>query len=500
VIKNVNYFTKYADQDLCGDETSWAHGGYGEADYGLVGRVMGKPGMTRGGQTVIISDVSCTRPRAYIHRHKKHTMPPGWTKQVHFEAKSMIDELLLKVEDDSDDEDESKIFKSPPHITFDNYFCDDVVLDYMGQRGFGATMMNRRDCLPQGIPGMYICKEKTEAKTQRSSVAIFNNPITLVKEVAADGDMKAYRRVRSNFQSTSSCNIATVNALNDNCLYVKQKDRGQGPAKRIWGIEMSSSREMYLKTYGRIDVMDHLIKNCSMHYCSWKYWHSAMLHAKAMAIVTAYDMYIECAAGKLNPLWKVQKPMTLWRFRERLSIQILQYDPQHHLYPGDEALRKSTQKSKAQRKTSKVRASALSDSGGIKRGRGRPNKRTASPTVPNGVTAEFLSTAITGRNARLCGNLSNFMRHINSRIYDKHGCQCVYCGLDWNLKCGICKEWVHWYPKTGVAKGADCYMKYNDEEYFGLGYDDQVALLKKRRKDWTAPNLTQRRANARHVA
>jgi hypothetical protein len=75
---------------------------------------MGKPGMTRGGQTVIISDVSFTRPRAYMHRHKKHTMPSGWTKQGPFEAKSMIDELLLKVEDDSDDEDESKIFKSPP--------------------------------------------------------------------------------------------------------------------------------------------------------------------------------------------------------------------------------------------------------------------------------------------------------------------------------------------------------------------------------------------------
>jgi hypothetical protein len=83
---------------------------------------------------------------------------------------------------------------------------------------------NRRDRLPQGIPGMYLCKEKTEAKTQSSRVARFNNPITLVKEVAADGDRKAYRRVHSTFQSTSSCNIATVNDLNDNCLYVKQKE------------------------------------------------------------------------------------------------------------------------------------------------------------------------------------------------------------------------------------------------------------------------------------
>jgi hypothetical protein len=49
-------------------------------------------------------------------------------------------------------------------------------------------MTNRRECLPQGIPGMNLCKEKTEAKTQRLRVAIFNNPITLVKEVAANGE------------------------------------------------------------------------------------------------------------------------------------------------------------------------------------------------------------------------------------------------------------------------------------------------------------------------
>jgi hypothetical protein len=114
----------------------------------------------------------------------------------------------------------------------------------MGQRGFGATMTNRRDRLPQGIPEIYLCKEKTEAKMQRSRVARFNNPITIVKEVVADVDKKAYHRVHSTFQSTSSCNIATVNDLNDKCLYVKHKDRGQGPAKRNWGIEMNSSREI----------------------------------------------------------------------------------------------------------------------------------------------------------------------------------------------------------------------------------------------------------------
>jgi hypothetical protein len=113
VIKNVTYFTEYADQYICSDETSWAHGGYGDANSGLVGHVMGKSGMACGGKTIIVSDVSCRRPILYIHRHKKHTMPPDWTKQGPFEAKYMNDELLLKVEDDNDDEDDSMISKSP---------------------------------------------------------------------------------------------------------------------------------------------------------------------------------------------------------------------------------------------------------------------------------------------------------------------------------------------------------------------------------------------------
>jgi hypothetical protein len=95
--------------------------GYGEAESGLVGRVMGKPGMTHGGQTVIIIDVSCTRPRAYINRHNMQIMPPRWTKQGHIEVKSIIGELFQNVEDDSNTEDKTKIFKSPPPNNFGKY-------------------------------------------------------------------------------------------------------------------------------------------------------------------------------------------------------------------------------------------------------------------------------------------------------------------------------------------------------------------------------------------
>ena len=79
LVHNVNAITKTAALDLCGDETTWGHGGYGEAGSGLCGRITGKPGITKGGQIVILSDVGSVRPHAYMHHHKLHEKPTGWT-------------------------------------------------------------------------------------------------------------------------------------------------------------------------------------------------------------------------------------------------------------------------------------------------------------------------------------------------------------------------------------------------------------------------------------
>jgi hypothetical protein len=108
---------------------------------------------------------------------------------------------------------------------------------------------------------------------------------------------------------------------------------------------MNSSRELYFKTYGAIDKMDHMIDDCDMHCQSWKYRHSVMLHAKSMAIVTVYDMYKECAEGKFDPSWKVQIE-DFHTFRERLLDQMLQYDPCHRLYHGYDNLHDCTQQNR----------------------------------------------------------------------------------------------------------------------------------------------------------
>jgi hypothetical protein len=146
-------------------------------------------------------------------------------------------------------------------MTWDNFFSGDAIFEYAAVKGFGLTMTCRRDRLPNKgiIKGKYFHKEKTDSKA-RPKAARYEQPIFAIKRV---GDSLIQH---TSFQSTSSCNITCVNALNELQLYVTAKERGRGLNKRHWGIEMNEARELYLKTYGTIDRIDHLIHNCCMSY------------------------------------------------------------------------------------------------------------------------------------------------------------------------------------------------------------------------------------------
>jgi hypothetical protein len=163
---------------------------------------MGKPGITKGGQTVIISDIDCLRPRAYIHRHKKHEKPRGWGKQGPFEVKCILEDVkkMMPMDDgDNGGDDRMCLWDEHPHCTWDNYFSGDQIFDHMGNLGFGALMTCRRDRLPSGIPEKYLSKKKMDT-SDKTKVARFNQPIVLVSKA------KSYQRVHVSFQSTSSYN------------------------------------------------------------------------------------------------------------------------------------------------------------------------------------------------------------------------------------------------------------------------------------------------------
>ena len=80
IIENLNAVTERAELDLCGDETTYGHMGYGEAGSGLVSQIMNKP-VSKGRQIVVLSDVSKNDPRAYLHCHKCHKKIDGFSKQ-----------------------------------------------------------------------------------------------------------------------------------------------------------------------------------------------------------------------------------------------------------------------------------------------------------------------------------------------------------------------------------------------------------------------------------
>ena len=64
---NVNAITHLADLDLCGDETTWGHQGFGERGSGILQRIAIKPHVTKGGQVVMVCDIHRIHPHDFIH-------------------------------------------------------------------------------------------------------------------------------------------------------------------------------------------------------------------------------------------------------------------------------------------------------------------------------------------------------------------------------------------------------------------------------------------------
>ena len=98
---------------------------------------------------------------------------------------------------------------------------------------------------------------------------------------------------------------------------------------------MNEARQLYLGSYFHVNKLDSSLEKCKMYYHSWKYWHMDMPHAKNNAVSVVYSMYIEVTEGKLDPDWKVEKPRSYYKFRDKLSKQMLEYNPIDLLYPGN---------------------------------------------------------------------------------------------------------------------------------------------------------------------
>jgi hypothetical protein len=145
--------------------------------------------------------------------------------------------------------------------------------------------------------------------------------------------------------------------------------------------------------------MDHLIQDAKCFYRSWKYWHAAMLHGKALAVVVAYNMYLEVAEGKLDPAWKNEKPMGFHTFRERLSEQMLIYIPEAKQYQGDSKMKGATQMNARQRQRAASSQAAA--------------RRTVTPGDDK-VTKQQFEQEKGHVDSHLCGDLDPLLHHVHS--------------------------------------------------------------------------------------
>ena len=93
IVHNVNYLTEHAELDATIDETTFATASPGEKGASITFRVIDKPNVSKGGQTVLVCDSHRVRPRAYYHRHKLHPKPDGWTASGMIEARRLYEKL-----------------------------------------------------------------------------------------------------------------------------------------------------------------------------------------------------------------------------------------------------------------------------------------------------------------------------------------------------------------------------------------------------------------------
>ena len=232
-----------------------------------------------------------------------------------------------------------------------------------------------------------------------------------------------------------------------------------------------------------------LLTCCLLIICcsTWKYWHAPMLHAKGMAIVVAYDMYLECTEGNLESSWKIDKPVTFHRFREKLAKKMLQYSPKNRKYLGDDKFRASTQQPKERRPASAASvASSLSDS------------RSTEKSMTS-ITKDDLSAA---EGRRLCGDLSAFCEHVESiqRIPNRNSKCCVVCGKDTYWVCMKCRGpdgnrgvAMHATTSEETGRSIPCMFHHHNESFFGLARNDYKLTGIKHKKDWSFPTADERR-------
>ena len=151
------------------------------------------------------------------------------------------------------------LFHYNPPTTVDNCFVTDSVLDWDGNEVLVIIVTNARNRLPKDVKQLYLYKGNKNATLKHTKAVRFFESIFAVKNYS-----RVFQCVNVSFQSTSSCNIASINTLNECTNFVEIREKFRGNHKRQWVIEMNHAWRIYLATYLCIDVLDGKIQNAQI--------------------------------------------------------------------------------------------------------------------------------------------------------------------------------------------------------------------------------------------
>ena len=154
-----------------------------------------------------------------------------------------------------------KLFHEKKTNIVDNYFVTDTVIYWAGNVGLGIIGTNARNRLPKDFESFRLHKDKTNVTMKHTKTARFFEPIA-----AVENDSRGFQRVHVSFQPMSSCNIASINALNECTNIVELREKGRVKHNQQWEIVMNHSQKKYLTKYFWIDVLDGRIQNTHILY------------------------------------------------------------------------------------------------------------------------------------------------------------------------------------------------------------------------------------------
>jgi hypothetical protein len=305
---------------------------------------------------------------------------------------------------------------------------------------------------------------------------------------AAAGNVpgKGYWCQHMSMCSTGATNIGGVNAFDKLHAYAMMKKHGHGDNVYLWPIEMNQAREHYLSTYNTVDSIDHWVRNLHLKLQSWKYWHAPMIHAMALGVVTAYDMYLEVCEGKLAGFTMVKKPMSLKDFQTKLGVSLTSYHPKNKVLKGDEKLRQYTQVAK------------------LKWAPDTPRKRSHDDIVSQEAYLRELKRQPKGKKARFCPDFNCLIHHMNYQQKLPNPKNCAVCNKPCYTACGLCHGSdrkalpLHFPNNRSKSSDGNCVVMYHDKYYFGLCAKD-LPVRGWAKKDWKAPTQALYNANKRAI-